>query len=326
MSEKIRWGILAPGGIARRFAEGLRSVADAELVAVGSRSLERAEAAGRELGAARCHGSYRELVADRELDAIYVSSPHPWHSEHSILALEAGKAVLCEKPFAVNAAQARRVVEVARRRQVFCMEATWTRFLPSMVRLRELLAEGVIGSARLVTADFGFRCDGNPRSRLMDPALGGGGLLDVGIYPISLAFMVLGPAERVTGLAHIGETGVDEQATVVMSHAGGALSVSTSAVRTNTPHEAMIMGTAGRIELDRGWWRGGKLTVQLPGETRNIEPSGVGNGYNYEAMEVGRCLREGRLESPAMGLDESIRIMEAMDEARRQWGLRYPAE
>ena len=326
MMDKVRWGILAPGKIARKFAEGLKSTPDARLEAVGSRDAERAEAFAREFGAARWHGSYGELLADPGIDAVYVASPHPWHAEHSILALEAGKAVLCEKPFAINAAQARRVVETARRRRLFCMEAMWTRFLPTMVRLREILAQGVIGEPRMLTADFGFRCDGNPRGRLMDPALGGGGLLDVGIYPISLAFMVLGPAERVSGLAHLGETGVDEQAVVVMSHRAGALSVCSTGVRTSTPQLAVIMGTLGRIELDRNWWTGKELTVYLPGETRRVEPPRVGNGYNYEAAEVGRCLREGRLESAVMGLDESVLILEAMDEARRQWGLRYPME
>jgi dihydrodiol dehydrogenase / D-xylose 1-dehydrogenase (NADP) len=326
MTDKVQWGILAPGGIARKFAEGLSALADAELAAVGSRSLERAEAFGRKWGARRFYGSYEELVADPELDAVYVSSPHVGHAEHSILALEAGKAVLCEKPFAINVAQARKVAETARRRRVFCMEAMWTRFLPTMVRLRELLAERAIGDPQMVMADFGFRCDGNPAGRLMNPTLGGGGLLDVGIYPISLAFMVLGPPERITGLATIGPTGVDEQSTVVMTHARGALSVSTSAVRTNTPQEAVVMGTLGRITLGQGWWNGKELTVHLPGETRRIEPPRVGNGYNYEAAEVGRCLREGRPESAVMGLDESLRIMEAVDEARRQWGLRYPME
>jgi predicted dehydrogenase len=326
MSEMTRWGILAPGRIARKFAEGLKAVPDARLEAVGSRDRERAEAFAREFGAARWHGSYEELVSDPGIDAIYVSSPHSLHAEHSILALEAGKAVLCEKPFAVNAAQARRVVEKARSLRLFCMEAMWTRFLPTMARLRELLAAGVIGEPRMLTADFGFRSDGNPRGRLMDPSLGGGSLLDVGIYPVSLAFMVLGPAERVTGLAHLGATGVDEEAVVLMSHRGGALSVSTSAVRTATPQLAVVMGTAGRVELDRGWWNGKELTVFLPGETRRIEPPRVGNGYNYEAVEVGRCLREGALESAVMGLDESLLILGALDEARRQWGLRYPME
>jgi predicted dehydrogenase len=326
MMDKVRWGILAPGKIARKFAEGLTATPDARLEAVGSRDPARAEAFAREFGASRWHGSYEKLVADPGIDAIYVASPHSWHAEHSILALEAGKAVLCEKPFAVNAAQARKVVEAARRRRLFCMEAMWTRFLPTMVRLREILAQGVIGEPRMLTADFGFRCDGNPRSRLMDPAMGGGGLLDVGVYAVSLAFMVLGPAERVSGLAHIGETGVDEQAVVAMSHRGGALSVCSTGVRTSTPQLAVIMGTQGRIELDRGWWNGKELTVYLPGETRRVEPPRTGNGYNYEAAEVGRCLREGQLESSVLGLDESVRVLEAMDEARRQWGLRYPME
>ena len=326
MADTIRWGILAPGKIARRFAEGLTALPDARLVAVGSRSEERAKAFGREFGAAKCYGSYEELVADPEVDAIYVSSLHTGHAGHSILALEAGKAVLCEKPFAVNAAEARKVVETARRRRVFCMEAMWTRFLPNMVRLRRLLQEKVIGEPRMLTADFGFRCDGNPSSRLMDPALGGGGLLDVGIYPISLAFMIFGTPARISAVAHIGETGVDEQTAVLMGFPRGEIAACLTAVRTTTPQLAILMGTAGRVELDRNWWRGGDLGVFLSGETRRLECPLTGNGYNYEAAEVSGCLREGKLESDVLGLDESVRIMEAMDEVRRQIGLRYPLE
>lgn len=326
MQDRIRWGVLAPGSIAHKFAEGLRALPDATLTAVGSRSRERAETFARKFGATRVWGSYEELVRDPEVDAIYVSSPHTRHAEHTLLALGQGKAVLCEKPFAVNARQARTMVEAARRAGVFLMEAMWTRFLPSMVELRKLLAEGVIGEPRMVLADFAFRCDGNPASRLMSPALGGGGLLDVGIYPISLAYMLFGAPEAVTGFAAIGATGVDEQASAVMRHPGGRIATCTFGVRTSSPHAGLVLGTEGSIDLGRGWWSGKELVINTSAGARTVDPARVGNGYNYEAAELGRCLGAGLAESPVLPLDESVRIMETLDELRRQWGLKYPGE
>jgi predicted dehydrogenase len=326
MQETIRWGILGPGGIARRFADGLKMLDDAALVAVGSRSRERAEAFAREYGARRAWGSYEELVRDPEVDAVYVATPHTVHAEHSLLALAEGKAVLCEKPFTLNAAQARTVVETARRKRAFCMEAMWTRFLPTMTELRKLLDARVVGEARMLHADFGFRFSGSPSHRLLAPSLGGGSLLDVGVYPISLSHMIFGTPTAVTGLAHFGGTGVDEQAAVALRFRGGALASCTCAVRTATPQAALVLGTEGSIDLGRLWWCGTEITLQLSGETRHMSPPRNGNGYNYEAAEVGRCLREGSTESPILGLDETIRVMETMDELRRQWGLSYPGE
>jgi len=217
----VRWGILGPGNIAKRFAEALKDVRGAELAAVGSRSQAKADAFGEQYGIPRRHGSYEALVGDADVDAIYVATPHPMHAPCSILALEAGKAVLCEKPFTANAAQAEQVIAAARRAGVFCMEAMWTRFLPPITRLRQLVAEGSVGELRMVIADFGFRCGWDPSSRLLDAALAGGGLLDVGVYAISLAGMLLGEAQDVAGLADVGSTGVDEQAGIVLRYAGG---------------------------------------------------------------------------------------------------------
>ncbi len=327
MDDATRWGVLAPGNIARKFAQGLVDAADGELVAVGSRSAERADAFADEFDVPNRHAGYEDLVGDPEVDAVYVASPHPFHAEHTILALEAGKAVLCEKPFTVNAAMAEKVIETARRVGVFCMEAMWTRFIPTMVRLRELLGQGVIGEVRMLNVDFGFRAGLDPKGRLMDPALAGGGLLDVGIYPLSLASMVLGAPERVTSLAHIGDTGVDEQAAVLLGYSQGQIAICYTAARTNTPHLGFIMGTEGQIWLGDSWWNGRTLTVHRPGaDPEVVEPERIGNGYNYEAEEVGRCLRAGKIESDVMGLDESLQIVRTLDEIRGQWGLRYPFE
>ncbi|MGC9454178.1 MAG: Gfo/Idh/MocA family protein [Phycisphaerae bacterium] len=327
MSHTVRWGILGTGSIAHKFAEGLKFSESGKLLAVGSRTAERAERFAAETGAERSYRSYEDLVGDKDVDAVYVATPHPRHKGDSLLCISHDKPVLCEKPFTVNAAEADEVIATARRREVFCMEAMWTRFVPSIVKLRELLAEGAIGDVRVVAADFGFRTQWNPEGRLLNPELAGGALLDVGVYPISLASMVLGTAQRVTGLADMGETGVDEQAGIVCQYDAGKLAVLTCAVRTRTPHEATIMGTDGYIRLHEGWYRGSAITLHRhDGEEEHIEPEQVGNGYNYEADEVARCLADDKTESDIMPLDETLSIIQTMDEIRTQWGLRYPFE
>jgi len=327
MSSKLRWGIIGAGGIARKFAAGLQSAEAAELVAIGSRSQEKANAFGDEFDIPRRHGSYEALASDAGVDAVYIATPHPMHKPNSILCLEAGKAVLCEKPFTINATEAEEAVAVARDKGVFLMEAMWTRFIPPIVRLRELLADEAIGDVRMVMADFGFRCGWNPESRLLNPELGGGGLLDVGVYPISLAAMILGEPTAVAGLADIGETDVDEQAGMVLAYEGGRLAVLATGVRTSTPHEAVILGTEGRIRLQAGWWAGSTITVSAKGkDAEDIEVPMKGNGFNYEIDEVGRCLAAGKTESDVMPLDETISIVRTMDRLRAQWGLKYPME
>jgi dihydrodiol dehydrogenase / D-xylose 1-dehydrogenase (NADP) len=325
--ENIRWGILGPGNIARSFAQGLSVLDDAEIVAVGSRSAERAAAFGEQYGVPRRYTSYEALANDPDVDVVYVATPHPFHKEHSLLCLRAGKPVLCEKPFTLNAADTAAVIALARERRLFLMEAIWTRFLPHIVKLRELIAEGAIGEVRQVRADFSFRAEVDPKSRLFDPTLGGGGLLDVGIYPVSLAAMLLGAPSDIASLAQLGTTGVDEQAGIVMRYDGGRLAVLTTAIRTSSPHEALILGTTGQIKVHDAWWKPSTLTLARDGRAAQpIDVSAVGNGYNYEAAEVMRCLRAGRTESATMPLDESLAIMRTLDAIRAQWGLRYPGE
>ena len=327
MAEKLRWGILATARIARKFAAGLKSSECGELVAAGSRSQEKADAFGEELSIPRRHGSYQALADDGEVDAIYVATPHPMHKDAAILCLQAGKAVLCEKPFTVNAAQAEQVIAVARERGVFCMEAMWSRFLPSVQKAKEIVESGRIGELRMIMADFGFRTGWDPEGRLLDPELAGGGLLDVGIYPLSLAGMFFGEAKEVASLAHLGETGVDEQAGIVIKYAGGRIGAMTTGVRIHTPMEAWLLGTEGKIHLHHPWWRGGKLTIlKDQDELETIEPPMVGNGYNYEADEVARCIAAGKTESDVMPLDETLSLIRTMDAIRAQWGLKYPME
>ena len=327
MDRKIRWGILATGNIARSFVAGLQLAADAEFSAVGSRSLDGAEKFAREFGFQRSHGSYEDLANDPDVDVVYVATPHPMHRENTLMCLAAGKAVLCEKPFAINAREAEEVIRFAREHRVFLMEAMWTRFLPVLVRVRELLTEGAIGEARMLQADFGFRAKLDPKSRLFDPQLGGGALLDVGIYPVALASMVFGPPSRISSMAHIGETGVDEQGAMILGYPQGQLAVLSTAIRTTTPHDAVIMGTEGNIRINPPWWQPTSLTLTRGREeATTIDLPYEGNGYQHEAEEVMRCLRAGKLESETMPLDETLATMQTLDEIRAQWGLKYPME
>ena len=327
MTEKFRWGIISTGNIAKQFARGLSALPDAELAVVASRSQETADTFGDQFQVERRYDSYEALVADPRIDAIYVGTPHSFHRENTLMCLQAGKPVLCEKPFAINASQAQEMVDVARERQVFLMEAMWTRFTPVFVHLRDLLARRVIGDVQLILADFGFRTRFNPEGRLFKPELGGGALLDVGVYPVSLASMVLGAPERISSMAHLGETGVDENAAMILGYPTGALAVLSTAIRTNTPQVAIINGTEGRITIHSRWWVPTRLTIEVyDRETTEIDLPMVGNGYNYEAAEVARCVRAGKTESDVMPLDETLAVMRTLDEIRDQWGLKYPME
>ncbi len=327
MKDKIRWGILSTGHIAQKFARGLAALPDAELVAVGSRTQETADVFGAAFDIPHRHPSYEALVEDPDVDVVYVATPHALHCEDTLLCLNAGKAVLCEKPFAINAQEAETMVALAREKRLFLMEAMWSRFLPLLVKVRELVDDGVLGEVRMLNADFGFRAAIDPQGRLFDPELGGGALLDVGVYPVSLALMLLGPPARVTSMAHLGEAGVDEQNAILLGYEKGQLAMLWSAVRTTTHHEASIFGTEARVRMHAPWWRGEALTLSRQGqEDKVMDLPFKANGYNYEAAEVMTCLREGKLESDVMPLDETLEIMKILDTIRAQWGLTYPTE
>lgn len=327
MSDKIRWGILGTGMIAARFVEGLAVLPDAEVTAVGSRTQASAQAFADTYHIPHPHGSYEALASNPGVDVVYIATPHNLHRENSLLCLNHGKAVLCEKPFTINAAEAEDIIALARQKHLFLMEAMWTRYMPAMLKIRQLLTGGAIGDVRLVFVDFGFRPRFDPHSRLFDPHLGGGALLDLGIYPITLAWLVFGPPQGVTSQATIGSTGVDEQNAIILSYAGGQMALLSSSLQVQTPQEAQIIGTQGRIHIHSEWWH--PTTFTLHQEGRQAETFAVpteGNGYNFEAAEVMSCLRAGKLESDLMPLDESLAIMKLLDQIRAQWGLRYPME
>lgn len=326
MAERIRWGIAATGGIARRFAQDLVHVPDAELVAVGSRSKTSAETFGAAHGARHRHGSYEDLAADPDVDVVYVATPHSRHREDTLLFLEAGKAVLCEKPFALTHVEAVEMVAAARSRGLFLMEGMWSRFLPAWVELRSLVSSGAIGDLRLVTASFAFQMSVDPAHRLFDLSLGGGALLDLGVYPVTLASMLLGAPQQVAALAHIGETGVDEQTGALLGFANGALAIVHSAIRTNTPITALVAGSDGSITVPPVFHMADSLDLSGAAGDRRIECPIRGNGLHYQVLEVNRCLREGKLESSVMTLDGSISVMDTLDRIRGQIGLAFPGE
>ena len=327
MAEPIRWGILGTGKIARALATALQDVPDAVLVGVASRSLEKAEAFAADFHASTAYGSYEELAAAGDIDLVYIATPHPQHAANALLALNAGKGVLCEKPFTMNRREAAHVVDLARSRKLFLMEAMWTRFMPALAEVKRLIAAGEIGSVHQVVADFGFTASFGPEHRVFNPELGGGALLDLGIYPLSIAASLLGPVVDVKAQADMGPTGVDVQTGFTLKHEGGGMSVCSCSFQARTPGELTVSGSRGHIRMNTMFHRARSITVSLDdGSTRTIDTPYLGNGYVHEVIEAQRCFREGLIESPGMTHAETLALMEVMDEVRRQIGLVYAAD
>jgi dihydrodiol dehydrogenase / D-xylose 1-dehydrogenase (NADP) len=326
MTQKFRWGILGTGVMARKFAEGLATIPDAEVVAVGSRSTNSANNFANTYKVPNAYNTYNALAEDSNVDAVYVSTPNTFHKNDSLLCLQSQKNVLCEKPFCINAYEAKEIIVCARKNGLFLMEAMWTRFLPAITELRRLLSSSVIGEVRMLFADFGFEGDYNPQKRLLNPELGGGSLLDVGVYTLSFSSMILGTPNKVCSIGTFGETGVDEQSSYILGYPGGQQAILASGIKMTTPQIATIVGTEGYIQVERFWYANKILVVAKGNEPEILEIPIKGNGYNYEAQEVMNCVREGKLESNVMPLDESLSIMSVMDQIREQWGLKYPSE
>lgn len=327
MGKTISWGILGTGKIAKAMAEGLRETAGAELVAVASRSRDSAEAFGAAYGVPRRHASYQTLADDPEVDVIYIATPHPMHHENALMCLNAGKALLVEKSFTVNRREAEEVVALARAKKLFVMEAMWSRFMPAIVEAKRIVDSGEIGVPASVSADFGFAADVGPEHRVLNPALGGGSLLDLGIYPLSLAAFFLGPVVSAQAVGELGATGVDVQASFALKHESGAVASCSSSLRARTPCELTISGDKGFVRLNPRFHYTESLTVELAdGGKRELHIPRSGNGYPHEAAEVVRCLRAGLLESPVMPLDESVALMGILDTMRAQIGVRYSAD
>jgi predicted dehydrogenase len=310
----LRWGILGTGGIASAFADDLKLTDSGVAAAVGSRSQESADRFADAFGVERRHASYEALVADPDVDVVYVATPHPMHRDNAILALRAGKPVLVEKPFTMNAREAAEVVAVARELKLFAMEAMWTRCLPHIAVVRDWLAEGALGEVVTVIADHGQWFEEDPEFRLFAPELGGGALLDLGIYPVSFASMILGTPNRIVSLTAPAFTGVDAQTSMVFGYEGGAHATLTCTLRAKSPTRAAIVGTRARIEIDGDFYAPAAVTlVPREGEPTRIEPSHSGRGLYHQADEVARRLAAGELESPLMSLDETVSIMQTID-------------
>lgn len=321
----VRWGILGSGGIAGRFAREVPVLSSGRVVAVGSRDPARAADVATRHGVPAAYGSYEELVAAPDVDAVYVATPHSEHRAHALLAIEAGKAVLVEKAFTRNAAEAREVLAAAGERGVFVMEAMWTRFLPQMALARAVVASGLLGDVVTVLADHGQRLDDQPTGRLLAPELAGGALLDLGVYPISFAHDLLGVPDAVTAVGALTATGVDGQETVVLRYGDRALATCSATLWSRTPTTATVCGTEGRLEIAGPFYAPAAVTVVRGEERTVVEPDVVG-GFQYQAAEVARCLAAGRLESPVLPWSETIAVMTTMDEARRQLAVTYPGE
>jgi predicted dehydrogenase len=368
MSNTIRWGILGTGYIAREFAKGLKSLPDAELVAVGSRSLANAQNFASDFKVSKAYQGYEELVKDPNVDIFYIATPNHRHSQDALLCLEANKPILCEKPFALNAGEAQAVIDLARRKQLFCMEAMWMRFIPAIAKVKKMVDNGVIGELLTITADFGISVPYDPNNRFFNPELGGGSLLDLGVYGISLAFYLLGSPSSIVSQASLTSSGVDEQSSVILSYSQGKLAILSTHLRAYTSNEAVAIGTKGAIRIHEPFCRPHKISLRQFPETVALltssnSVSGIksklisylkdssflkrlyfqfdylvplirrkwtpmvqpyqGNGYNYEAAEVMKCLRAKKLESSVMPLEETLSIMKTIDAIRQQWSNAY---
>lgn len=326
MAGKIRWGILSTGHISGRFAEALSLLPDAELSAVASRNEETARKFAEEYGVMRAHGSYTALAADPEIDVVYIATPHSFHLENSILCMRAGKSVLCEKALTINAREAEEMIAVAREENVFLMEAMITRHVPLIKKVQHWINTGKIGEVRMVKASRCARGEFKPSQRHLNPQLGGGSLLDVGVYVISFASMIFQKApEEVFGFGHIGALGSDEQGAALLKYDKGEIANLSFALRTKAVNDAYIFGTEGYIKIDEVFAVPTKTSLHIHNkESEVIEEPLVGGGLMHEAEEVMRCLRKGLKESPSMPLEESLQIMRIMDQIRAPWDLKYP--
>ncbi|AMB59375.1 Gfo/Idh/MocA family protein [Microterricola viridarii] len=323
----LRWGILATGGIAHAVTSDL--VANGITVqAVGSRRAESAAQFAAEFGIPNVHDSYEALVADPEVDVIYVATPHPFHAEHASLALNAGKHVLVEKPFALNAAQARQVADLAEAKGLVVLEAMWTRFLPHMQRIREILDAGTIGEVRTLIADHTQQLSEDPAHRMNDLKLGGGALLDLGIYPISFASALFGAPESIQATATFKATGADAQIATTFSYANGAIAAALSASDVQGPNRATIIGTAGRIDIDGVWYTQTSFrVVDAAGTVLEEYTSPVnGGGKHYQAVALEELVARGERIDARIPLEESVQIMQTLDDVRAAIGLKYPGE
>jgi predicted dehydrogenase len=326
MNAPIRWGILATGRIAANFTTDLKLVPDAEVVAVASRSAAPAAEFAATYGIPRAHANWQALADDPDVDVVYIGTPHNAHFAATKMMLEAGKAVLCEKPFTVTAAATRALINIARANGVFLAEAMWMRANPAIRRARELVAAGAIGEVKAVHAEFCIRAPLDDSHRLRNPDLGGGAVLDLGVYPISFAHMFLGQPASIQATAKLTDLGVDETTGILLGYESGAHAALSCSIASSGPVNSTIIGTDGHIELPPQFHHPRTLTLRPFGADPVVEEHAfAGNGLRFEAAEVGRCLRDGLTESPLLPLGETQQIMDVMETVLNLVGVKYPA-
>lgn len=326
--DKVRWGILGTGTIAHKFASDLKRVENAGLVAAGSRSLQSAKVFCEEFDIPLSFGSYEELAACNEIDIVYIATPNHLHHPNTLLCLNHGKAVLCEKPFALNAKQASEMIGLARRKNVFLMDALWTKFLPHYQKMLDIVKSGELGAIKMVRANFGFQANAEPDSRLLNPEMGGGSLMDIGIYTVFTALDILGEPDEISVSINSTEQGIDEQCAVLFKYNHGAMASLFSSIAANVETEVEICGTLGRLKLTAPFYRSasvleheadGKKTILLPEKED-------GSGYQYEARHATRCLLEGDTQSTVIPHDYSVLLMQTLDKIRDLAGIFFPGE
>lgn len=321
----IKWGILGLGKIAHKFAEGLKYVNNARLYAVGSRTAEKAENFANKYMVEKFYGSYEELAKDSDVDIIYIATPHNLHCENTIMCLENKKAVLCEKPFAINSNEVDKMIKSAKENKVFFMEGMWTRFLPHIEKIIEMIDSGKIGKPKTLFADFGFKADYLPEERLFNNKLGGGSLLDIGIYPVFLSLLLFGKPDEIKALANIGETDVDESCGIIFKYDDGRMSVLHSTIIADTNIEAEIFGTKMSIKINPLWFMPTNIVIKKKfKKPKGIHINTIGNGYNYEAEEATQCLLNNKLESERLTLSFSRDLISLLDQIRKKCGIIYP--
>ncbi|MCP4177506.1 MAG: Gfo/Idh/MocA family oxidoreductase [bacterium] len=325
---KINWGILGTGTVANNFVEDLGVLEDAHILAVGSRKNESAEIFAKKYDIPRVYGSYQSLVNDFDIDVVYIATPHVRHKKDCILALNAGRNILCEKPFTINAVEAQEVIDLAKMNNLFCMEGMWMRFFPLIKKVKKIIEDGTIGEVRMLKADFGVRSEPDLNNRFYNPELGGGALLDRGIYPLSLAFLLMGDPVEIQSTASITESGVDEQSSIILKYPGNKIAVLFQSLSSFCSNEALIMGTKGNIKIHSYFFFPDKISLFLYSNynTTEIKESFLGNGYNYEAQEVMNCIKCEYKESSSMTHKETLKIMRTLDVVREQCGVVYPQE
>ena len=319
----MNWGIIGLGKISNKFAEALKVVDDAVIDAVASRNQTKADEFAKKHQANKAYGAYDALFQDDEVEVVYIGTPHVFHAENAIAAMENGKAVLCEKPIAMNQKQAQKMFDCAKANNVFLMEALWTRFIPSFIKAKKLIENGTIGEVKNIIADFGFRSNLSPESRVFNPKLGGGSILDVGIYPIFLTTSILGKPNAIKAFANLNEQKTDDACNMVFDY-GNAMASLTSSLVANQPIEATIFGTTGAIRLNNRFHEPTSVSILRNRQVEQIiEFSEHGNGMQYQAVEVQNCIKAGKVQSDLMSWNDSLLLHEVMDKVRQEAGVLY---